>query len=172
MTVKRRFKTLMLRKKKRQSEREVEAAQKDENRHKDEPEMNGISRDALLPTNHLENEANYNRNQAEEAETSNGQIDLNCHPNRDDMQLDLEVPGMSLLSLVQAASLPLEDFMKQSRIPSLTCERQGSLGSCILTQVTGESERRRCLSDEGGHASGGWEHESRGDGGCHESKLD
>jgi hypothetical protein len=170
MTVKRRFKTLMLRKKKRQSEREVEAAQKDDNHHRDEPEMNGISRDVLLLKNHPENKGSHSRNQAEEGETSNGQIDLNCHPNREDMQLDLEVPGMSLLSLVQAASLPLEDFMKQRTIPSLTCEQQGSLGSCIITPVTGESERR--LSDEGGHASGGWEHESRSDGGYHESKLD
>lgn len=166
MTVKRRFKTLMLRKKKRQSEREGEAAQKDENPDREEPEMNGVSREAVLPTNLLEGEASHSRSQAEEAENSNGQIDLNCHPNRDDMQLDLDVPGISLLSLVQAASLPLEDFMKQGRIASLTCEQKSSLGSCTLPQASVESERR--LSDEVGHASGSWEHESRDDDGYHE----
>lgn len=171
MTVKRRFKTLMLRKKKRQSEREAETAQKENNHHpRDESEMNGKPRHTLLPSNHLENEASQSRIQAEVAGSSNGQIDLNCHPNREDMQLDLDVPGMSLLSLVQAASLPLEDYIEQSRIASLTCDQQGSLGSCIHPQVTGENMRR--LSDEGSLGSGVWERESRGDGGYHESNLD
>ncbi|KAG6680848.1 hypothetical protein I3842_13G062900 [Carya illinoinensis] len=154
MTVKRRFKTLMLRKKKRQSEREAETAQKDDNHLRDESKTNGPSRDGLLPMNYPGNEESHSGNQlAELAEIGNGQIDLNCHPKREDMQLDLEVPGMSLQSLVQAASLPLEDFMKQRRIPTLTCEQLGSLDSCIHPQlVTGESERPG-LSDEGGPCS-------------------
>lgn len=163
MTVKRRFKTLMLRKKKRQSEREAETALKDDNRRRDESEMDSPSKNGL--SNHLENEASHSRNQAEVAESSGGQIDLNCHPNREDMQLDLEVPGMSLLSLVQAASLPLEDFMKQQQnMPSSTTEQQDSLGSNVQQQVTVDNEIPP--SDEGGLASETWEHESsRGDGG-------
>ncbi|KAG2669818.1 hypothetical protein I3843_14G051800 [Carya illinoinensis] len=168
MTVKRRFKTLMLRKKKSQSEG-AETAQKEDDYNRDESEMNGPSRNGHLPMIYLGNEASHSGNQAEEAETSNGKLDLNCHPNRDDMQLDLEVPGMSLLSLVQAASLPLEDFMKQRRVPSLTCEQQGCPG--IYTQVTEENERP--LLNEGGLASEVWDCESSRDhGGYHESKLD
>ncbi|KAM3692230.1 hypothetical protein ACJW31_08G073400 [Castanea mollissima] len=170
MTVKRRFKTLMLRKKKRQSEREAETAQKDHKHPRNKSEMNGKPKDAQLPTNHLENEASQSRIKAEVAGTSNGQIDLNSHPNREDMQLDLDVPGMSLLSLVQAASIPLEDYIEQ-RMTSFTCDQQGSVGSGIHPQVSGENKKR--LSDEGSLASGVWEHESRGDGGSyHESNLD
>lgn len=151
MTVKRRFKTLMLRKKKRQSEREVETAQKDDNHHRDESKMNDPLRDGLLPRNYPGNEESHGGDQAELAEISNGQIDLNCHPKREDMQLDLEVPGMSLQSLVQAASLPLADFIKQQRLPTLTGEQQVSPDSCIHPQlVTEESERPAYLSDEGG----------------------
>ncbi|XVE58914.1 hypothetical protein DITRI_Ditri05aG0001100 [Diplodiscus trichospermus] len=73
MTVKRRFKPLMLRKKKRQSEHEAEILQKD-NEHKDESELKETRPD------HSEKEARQSRIQDEVAETSSGQIDLNCHP--------------------------------------------------------------------------------------------
>lgn len=167
MTVKRRFKTLMLRKKKRQSEREAESAQKDDNQHKEEGETNGRSRDALLHTNHSENEAIQSRVQVDVAETSAGQIDLNSHPSREDMQLEL--PGLTVMGLVQAPSCRLDNYMKQKGIPNLMYEQQPILGPCILKKVTGEGGRD--LSDEGCRTSV-WERESRVDGVHREPKLD
>ncbi|KAF3454800.1 hypothetical protein FNV43_RR05248 [Rhamnella rubrinervis] len=163
MTVKRRFKTLMLRKKKRQSEREAEAALKDDSLHKDESETNGTSKDELFHMHIPENEGGQSKTQIEVAEASAGKIDLNCHPNREDMQL--EVPGLTMMSLVQATRLPLEDYVKQNGIKGLMYEQQASLGSCLPTQDTGE-ESGRHLSDEGCHASTSsvWERDSRGEG--------
>ncbi|XP_015874689.2 B3 domain-containing transcription repressor VAL1 [Ziziphus jujuba] len=166
MTVKRRFKTLMLRKKKRQSEREAEMAQKDDNLHRDELEINGTSRDELLHMHHSENEGSQSKIQNEVGETSTGQIDLNCHPNREDMQL--EGPGFTMMNIIQVASLPLENYMKQNGIANLMCKQQGSIGSCLLTQDTGEGGRH--VPDEGGHASVVWEREN--DQSYHEPNLE
>ncbi|KAF7833839.1 B3 domain-containing transcription repressor VAL1 isoform X1 [Senna tora] len=99
MTVKRRFKTLMMRKKKRQSEREADAAQKEQNRKRDEAEMNGASRD---DTSCSEKEEGLTRGQPEVGEPSSAQIDLNCHPNREDMQVD--VPGLSMTSHLETTN--------------------------------------------------------------------
>ncbi|XVF68418.1 hypothetical protein PTKIN_Ptkin11bG0001500 [Pterospermum kingtungense] len=144
MTVKRRFKTLMLRKKKRQSEREAEMLQKN---HKDESELNDTRHD------HSENEGSQNRIQAEVAESSAGQIDLNCHPSREDLQL--EEPGLNMMSLVEAASMPIENYVKQNGIANLISEQQGSIGSHLLALPSKENERH--FSDEEFLASVGWE---------------
>ncbi|PON36402.1 Zinc finger-type transcription factor [Trema orientale] len=166
MTVKRRFKTLMLRKKKRQSEREAESAQKDDNEHKEERETNGTSTDALSHANQSENEVIRSRVQADVAETSAGQIDLNCHPGREDMQL--EVPGLTMMGLVPTSSCRLENYIKH--IPSMNMyEQQPTLGSCLLKKATGEGSRD--LSDEGYHTPV-WERASRVDGVYREPKLD
>lgn len=173
MTVKRRFKTLMLRKKKRQSEREAEAALKDDSQHKDGPEINGTSRDELCATlGNSENEGSQSKTRNEVGETSAGQIDLNCHPNREDMQL--EIPGITMMNLVQVTSLPLENYMKHNGINGLTYEQQASLGSYLhTTQGTG-GESGRPPSDERCHASASsvWNRESRGEGSYREAKLD
>ncbi|KAL5757138.1 hypothetical protein ACOSQ2_021884 [Xanthoceras sorbifolium] len=151
MTVKRRFKTLMLRKKRRQSEREAAAeiaqCQKDDNDNhlKGESEMNGSTNNEAMNTNQSENGTSRKRSQAEVVETSNGQIDLNCHPNREDMQI--EEPGLSIMSLVEAANMPLENYMQPNG-------GLGGLSSCLLQQANGESER--LMSDEGFLASVGW----------------
>ncbi|KAM6578450.1 hypothetical protein CsatB_030287 [Cannabis sativa] len=158
MTVKRRFKTLMLRKKRRQSERDTEAAQKDDNQCKED-------RGALLITNYMENEGIHCRVQADVAESSAGQIDLNCHPSREDMQP--EVPELMMMGIVQAASCQLENYMKQ--IPSMMYEQQPTLGSSLLSKATGEGGRDP--SDEGCRASA-WERESRVDGIYRDPKLD
>lgn len=159
MTVKRRFKTLMLRKKKRQSEREAEISQKDDNDRKDESEMNGALSHEVLQINNSENEGNLSRKQTEVFETSAGQIDLNCHPNREDMQS--EMAGLSMMNLADAANIPLDNYIRQNGLRSLMGEQQGSLGSCLLSQNNGESLRR--LSDEAFLASIGWDRESRRD---------
>ncbi|KAI9095058.1 hypothetical protein K1719_026522 [Acacia pycnantha] len=84
MTVKRRFKTLMMRKKKRQSEREADATEKEQVHHqRDESETNGASRDN---TGCIEgNGEGLARGHPEVSDPSTGQIDLNCHPKREDM---------------------------------------------------------------------------------------
>lgn len=163
MTVKRRFKTLMLRKKKRQSEREAESAQKDDNQHKEERETNGTSRDAFSLTRHLESGGIRSRVQIDVAETSAGQIDLNSHPGREDMQL--EAPGLTIKGIFQAAGCQLENYIKQN--PSMMYEP--TLGSCLLKKATGEGSRD--LSDERCRTSV-WERESRVDGVYREPKLD
>ncbi|GFZ13406.1 B3 domain-containing transcription repressor VAL1 [Actinidia rufa] len=56
-----------------------------------------------------------------------GQLDLNCDPNRED-----DVLG--LMSLVHAANLPLEMYLRQNGI--------ADLGPCLLSQAMGEIESR------------------------------
>ncbi|XP_021642881.2 B3 domain-containing transcription repressor VAL2 isoform X2 [Hevea brasiliensis] len=156
MTVKRRFKTLMLRKKKRQSEEhEAEISQKDNNDHKDESEMISKLSNAVLPVSNSGNEVSQNRKQTEVAETSAGSLDLNCHPNRDEMQLDM--PGLSMMNIGD----PFDSYTKQNGLPNLMCDRHSSFGPCLHSQTNGEYPRT--LSDEAFHDSMGWNRESRGD---------
>ncbi|XP_057956545.1 B3 domain-containing transcription repressor VAL1-like isoform X2 [Malania oleifera] len=176
MTVKRRFKTLMMRKKIRQSEREAEMAQIKKPQTKDELETNGIltngtSRHAAsdMNQNHSENGMSQGKIQTLEAAeaSSAGQIDLNSHPYReDDMQIEAAAGVLSMTSLVQAASLPLEMYLKQHGLTSLMREKQATLGcSNLLTQGGGESEGH--MGDEGSLGSLVWEGEGRG-----ESRVD
>ncbi|KAK9230034.1 hypothetical protein WN944_023001 [Citrus x changshan-huyou] len=146
MTVKRRFKTLMLRKKRRQSEREVEVAKKNHSDQMGDSEMIGSVKQESVPTSHTDNEISPTKSQAEVAESSSAQIglDLNCFPNREDMQP--EESRVSIMTLDRVASMPLED-----------CHPNGlaSLSSCMLQQVN-NGDHERLLSDEGFLASVGW----------------
>uniref|UniRef100_A0A5B7B308 Putative B3 domain-containing transcription repressor VAL2-like isoform X1 n=1 Tax=Davidia involucrata TaxID=16924 RepID=A0A5B7B308_DAVIN len=154
MTVKRRFKTLMMRKKKRQSEREAEIAQRNQYMWgpRDDVEVDSTSRLVTSRLDPSENEAGLgnelhsnvqssNNMSNNLAETGKGHIDLNCHPNREDDSN----PGstrVSMMSLLQVASLPLEMYLKQNGLTSLISEQQASSGSHVLPQATGESEGR------------------------------
>ncbi|KAK4274932.1 hypothetical protein QN277_018089 [Acacia crassicarpa] len=100
MTVKRRFNTLMLRKKKRQSD----ANQMD---HREESGMNGATRE---DTSHAEKEGSIKRRKLEAAESSAVQIDLNSHPDREDMQVD--APNMN--GHLGAPDYPLPVYMDQN----------------------------------------------------------
>ena len=153
MTVKRRFKTLMLRKKKRQSEREAETSQKD-NMDRKEPEVNGTMSHEALHINNPETAVSQSKMQTEKPETSAGQIDLNCHPNREDMPLDM--PGLTTMNLVDMGNTHLDSYIKENGLSSLVWDQQGD-----QAQHSGESLRR--LSDEAFLASIGWTHESRRD---------
>ncbi|KAI3742794.1 hypothetical protein L1987_60490 [Smallanthus sonchifolius] len=113
MTVKRRFKTLMLRKKKRQYEHETSIAEKLQ-----------VTDSRLLGSE----------------SSSKGHLDLNIHPR------------VSMMSLLQAANLPLETYLKQNDLTSLIFEQQASLGSQALPQETGDTE-------------GGYEEDKAGDDG-------
>ncbi|XP_071717686.1 B3 domain-containing transcription repressor VAL2-like [Rutidosis leptorrhynchoides] len=108
MTVKRRFKTLMLRKQQRQSEREAEIAEKNQLR--------------LGPKN--------------EMEFKESRLDLNIHPIRVQDNNAVGTPHVSMMSLLQAANQPLETYMKQNGLTSLVSEPQASSGSQVLPQAS------------------------------------
>lgn len=124
LTVRRRFKTLMMRKKKRQSEREAELAQeKEENNSKSaaklELEKEDIAGLALLNMNNLENEAGSNgvHANAEEAGKGGG-LDLNCDPHRED-EILADASGMSLTTLMNTGAFPVEAYAGQNgAVPS------------------------------------------------------
>ncbi|PKU78901.1 B3 domain-containing protein [Dendrobium catenatum] len=127
MTVKRRFKTLMMRKKKRQSEREEAEVNK---------KQSWGSREELEGTSSSLKER--------EGDLLEGHIDLNCQPQRDAEQRVTDspsLPQMSMMSLLQVASLPLENYLKQNRLASLTTsDQQVSSGSATVPQAPIESE--------------------------------
>lgn len=138
MTVKRRFKTLMMRKKKRQSEREAEIAHRNQNNwgSKDESEV-----DSTMEQCHLE-KTNISTNKlAELPENGKGKLDLNCNPDREKSNHQGST-HVSMTSLVQVASLPLETYLKQNGLTSLVSEQQGSSGSHTLPQATREEESK------------------------------
>ncbi|XP_057498445.1 B3 domain-containing transcription repressor VAL2-like isoform X1 [Actinidia eriantha] len=148
MTVKRRFKTLMMRKKKRQTEREAEIAQrnhylwgsKDEAEvdstvtHHDPPENKGILANELQLRDQINNLSHKT------PEIGKGGLDLNSDPEREE-HLHRGSTRVSMMSLLQVASLPLETYLKQNGLTSLISEQQESSGSQSLPQATtGESE--------------------------------
>nr|CAD1841850.1 unnamed protein product [Ananas comosus var. bracteatus] len=161
MTVKRRFKTLMMRKKKRQSEREEAEANTSNKKigwsNKEEFEGSNPFR--------VENDlgADYSRSIIEKLEASKGRIDLNCHPGRsEDQQVGQSRPP-SMMSLLQVANRPLENYLKQNGLTSLACE-QASSSTLTVPQATVESEGR--TSNEGHRASVDREQDSVVDEGC------
>nr|WDA53407.1 b3-like transcriptional factor family protein [Erycina pusilla] len=130
LTVKRRFKTLMMRKKKRQSEREEAEASK---------KLSWNSREELEGTSGSMNAREGDLIEA--LEISKGHIDLNSQPQRDAELRASASPQMSMMSLLQVASLPLENYMKQNRLASLaTSEQQVSSSSATVPQAPAESE--------------------------------
>ncbi|KAJ0088715.1 hypothetical protein Patl1_31545 [Pistacia atlantica] len=154
MTVKRRFKTLMMRKKKRQSEREAEVAQRNQPtwapKEEAEAEVDSNSKHAsphLDPSenearsaNELESKSQSNNLPNKAAEAGKGQIDLNCHPDREDAQAGSN--RLSMMKLLQVATLPLENYLKQNGLTSLMAEQQTSSTSQAPPQAAGESEGR------------------------------
>lgn len=172
MTVKRRFKTLMLRKKKRQSEREeAEAHKKVAWGNKEEVEgTSSSSKGAQNPDPLLENEFGNagSRSMDENIELGKEQIDLNCDPGHNgDSQP--ENPRPSMMSLLQDAYRPLEMYLKQNGLASLANEQgnnQGSPSSCTVREATGESEGKvpddGCLASTDKEQGGG----NEGDGGA------
>nr|GMC95438.1 B3 domain-containing transcription repressor VAL2-like isoform X1 [Ipomoea batatas]GME08909.1 B3 domain-containing transcription repressor VAL2-like isoform X1 [Ipomoea batatas] len=153
MTVKRRFKTLMMRKKKRQSEREAELAQRNQFvwGAKEEAEVDSIPRQVKVQLHLSDKERSGSDLQPSGGQSSDqlhkipesgsgkAPLDLNCHPDR-------EVAAgsssrVSMVSLLQRASLPLENYLKQNGLMSLASEQQGSSGSqAVVPQDAGENE--------------------------------
>lgn len=119
MTVKRRFTTLMLRKKKRQSDHEASIALKSHKEDVVDVESMQVNESSLLP---VEN-------------SSKGHLDLNIHPNRNHDQT-----RASMMSLFQVANQPLETYLRQNGLTSLISEQQASSSSQVLPQEIGETE--------------------------------
>ncbi|KAK9067781.1 hypothetical protein SSX86_011892 [Deinandra increscens subsp. villosa] len=119
MTVKRRFKTLMLRKQQRQSEREAEIiAEKGQLK--------------LGPAPNKETEVKQST-----SSSGKGQLDLNVDPHRvQDNHASTTTHAISMMSLLQAANQPLEMYMKQNGLTSLISEPQASSGSQPLPQAS------------------------------------
>lgn len=86
-TLKRRFKSLTMRKKKNQLESEAVADQNNQVNHRDEAGTSvGASRQ---DTSHSTDEGSLNGGQLEVVEPSAaGQLDLNCHPSHEEMETD------------------------------------------------------------------------------------
>ncbi|XP_042434371.1 B3 domain-containing protein Os07g0679700-like isoform X2 [Zingiber officinale] len=143
MTVKRRFKTLMMRKKKRQSEREEAEAHKKVAWNKEEAEgTSSSSKGSQHPDLHQENEFGHVGSRAviENPESSKEGIDLNCDPGRngDSQTTNLR---LSMMSLLQNAQRPLEMYLKQNGLASLVNE-QGSQESpsSLIPETVSETE--------------------------------
>ncbi|ONK62555.1 uncharacterized protein A4U43_C07F5310 [Asparagus officinalis] len=147
LTVKRRFKTLMLRKKKRQSEREEAEANKRLMLPwgaKEEIEGSSIQK---------ENELGIDAGKATvvgDIDTGKGKIDLNCQP--EGLQSSSRV---SMMSLLHVASLPLENYLKQNGLTSLTCEQQVSSSSVTVPQAMPVDESEERTPDEEGSGDEG-----------------
>ncbi|WOL16323.1 B3 domain-containing protein [Canna indica] len=168
MTVKRRFKTLMLRKKKRQSEREEAEAHKKVAWGKEEVEGTSSSPQGvsiLDPLQESEFGPESSRTTIENLENSKGHIDLNCHPgSHEDSQTTTTLPRLSMMSLFQDAHRPLETYLKQNGLTSLACEQgnqESSPNSFTAPQAPGESEGK--VPDEGHLASESKEQEGGND---------
>lgn len=109
LTVKRRFRTLTMHKKRRQLERKAEAEatqQKDNAPTKSDSEKEDIAGNALLNMSHQDNKMNCSDN------LNKGQLDLNCDPHQED-DTPGEATGMGLTALANAASLPFATYSKQ-----------------------------------------------------------
>ncbi|KAF8026457.1 hypothetical protein BT93_F3054 [Corymbia citriodora subsp. variegata] len=157
MTVKRRFKTLMMRKKKRQSEREAEIAQRKQLwGSKDEIEVDSTSTHRSSHHNPSENESRIGNELESQSQTTNSantiaetgkgqinlncQLDLNCQPDRNE-ELRLGSSQTSMMNLLRVASQPLETYLKQNGLSSLMSEQQASpAGHAQLQGATTDNE--------------------------------
>ncbi|MFQ6669060.1 hypothetical protein Gotur_034460 [Gossypium turneri] len=154
LTVKRRFKTLMMRKKKRQSEREAEIALRNQQAWgpREEAEVESSSKhvsshhdpseNEARSVNELEskNQSNNNKLVSKSVEANKGRIDLNCDPCRDDDSKFGSSTRMSMMNLLHVASLPLETYLKENGLTSLVSDQQAISTSHAPPQTGNTSE--------------------------------
>ncbi|WOH10895.1 hypothetical protein DCAR_0830372 [Daucus carota subsp. sativus] len=151
MTVKRRFKTLMLRKKKRQSDLEAEIAQRNHfiSAPKEEVEVDSTSRQGRSLINLLDDKSRSdsepqamdqrNDRPGKVIDTDTDELDLNCDPGED---FPTKSTRVSMMRLLQVATRPLETYLKQTGLTSLISEHHTSSGSPALPQAATESDRQ------------------------------
>ncbi|KAK4481263.1 hypothetical protein RD792_012147 [Penstemon davidsonii] len=141
MTVKRRFKTLMMRKKKRQSEREAEIAQRNyQFPSKEEAEVDSIP-DQLDNVRRLES--------GEKVETFKGNLDLNSCPGKEEQHTMMS--RVSMTSLVQEASLCLDTYLRQNGLTSLVLEQReaspDAAGESVAQTLDGQDQEHEGSDD-------------------------
>lgn len=154
----------MMNKKKRQSEREAEIAQRNQQTWaaRDEAEVESTSRhmsSQLDPSDNEAKSANELESKSQKlAETGKEKLDLNTHPSREE---DSQAASnrVSMMSLLQVASRPLDAYLKQNGLTSLMQDQQQS-----VPQVTSESEEQ--INEDQGVASDVQERESGGEEQC------
>lgn len=147
LTVKRRFKTLMMRKKKRQCEKEAEMAQVKGNEHQGKgPQLpkKAPANDSVSSKDHLEKEAPQEKIQSEEGESSSkGHIDLNSHPIREEDAIVDAQTNVRIMTLAQAASAPLDMYMKPNGLANLLGKQPTDSDTCLLQKACDYVDR--CL---------------------------
>ncbi|GMJ01624.1 hypothetical protein HRI_003831600 [Hibiscus trionum] len=141
----------MTRKKKRQSEREAEIALRNQQAWgpRDEAEVNSSSKHVSSLHNPSENDARSVSELNSKSQSNNldpklvegnkGQIDLNSDPGRDDNS-QLGSTHMSMMSLIQVASLPLETYLKENGLTSLVSDQQAIPTSNAPLQIVNAGE--------------------------------
>ncbi|OIV95661.1 hypothetical protein TanjilG_01455 [Lupinus angustifolius] len=138
MSVKRRFKTIRLRKKRRQSEREADAAaKKDHNHGRDKSEPNGTSK-SKDNTIHSEKEGGL-KGQPEVGVSGAGQVYLNYYANRAATQMDIARLSMSINDL-EITNHQVSEYMNENGLKRFNSEVQASQHSSLLTQSNGEGK--------------------------------
>uniref|UniRef100_A0A453AP28 CW-type domain-containing protein n=1 Tax=Aegilops tauschii subsp. strangulata TaxID=200361 RepID=A0A453AP28_AEGTS len=147
MTVRRRFKTLMMRKKQRQSEREeAEASKRIAWVGRDEPEGSNLSRSPRT----VDTTRDCDVIMFDKADANKGHIDLNFHPaSREEEQQHGGQPRVSMVSLLEVANRPLESYMKQNGLVSLAAEQGSSSGTATVPSQPAPMESEERPSDEG-----------------------
>ncbi|KAL6657361.1 hypothetical protein ACP70R_005141 [Stipagrostis hirtigluma subsp. patula] len=152
MTVRRRFKTLMMRKKQKQSEREeAEASKKITWASRDEAEGSSLSRSPQTLDTTRESDVTM---VDKVADVNKGHIDLNFHPAvRDDQDGGAQPRPVSMMGLLEVATRPLENYMKQNGITSLAGEQGGSSSTATATAAPAPVESEERTSNEGRVAS-------------------
>ncbi|KAL6896870.1 hypothetical protein ACP4OV_007442 [Aristida adscensionis] len=156
MTVRRRFKTLMMRKKQRQSEREeAEASKKIPWISRDEPEGSNLSRSPQTLDTTRESDVTM---LDKVDETNKGHIDLNFHPvaaagHDEQGQGGAQPRPVSMMGLLEVASRPLENYMKQNGITSLAGEQGGGSSSTATAAPPAPVESEERTSNDGRVAS-------------------
>ncbi|XP_021716770.1 B3 domain-containing transcription repressor VAL1-like isoform X2 [Chenopodium quinoa] len=156
LTVKRRFKTLMMRKKKRQCEREAEMAQQKSNELQVKgPQLpkKAAANDVMLNKDNLENEVSQEKSQErmqldEGENSSKGHIDLNCHPIREEDSTADAQPSVGIMALAQAASAP-DLYMEPNGLANLLGKQPMDTDSCLLLKTCDYVDK--CLSTKEEH---------------------
>lgn len=137
----------MMRKKKRQSDQEAELARKNHQSYHsvltDEAEVD--SRSTTNSGTHLEptplDTNSQSLNTANKLADNGKELDLNFHPEGGaDLQVGIGLPHVSMTSLLQLATLPLETYMKQNGLSCLASEQQISRES--------PEDKDHCTQDE------------------------
>uniref|UniRef100_A0A804MU37 B3 domain-containing transcription repressor VAL2 n=1 Tax=Zea mays TaxID=4577 RepID=A0A804MU37_MAIZE len=154
MTVRRRFKTLMMRKKQRQSEREeAEAGKKIAWVNRDEPEGSSLSRSPQTLDSTRDN-SDVTATMLDKVSDVNKQghidVDLNLHPAAPAVQAAQQQPRpVSMMGLLEVAGRPLDNYMKQNGLTSLVGEQGGGSSSTATVPPPALVESEERTSNEG-----------------------